>query len=404
MSAGVLDAKQFQQYPPRARALAEANLPLLRQLPVPFAAVLLRELISYDWHFPAEQQDLDKQLRLLNAMSPAELTQTMAAFQAISLPPELTSFPWAARPNDFLEKLTAFLWSAHAIDAFHEAAKGYGAVLDRANPTTEPRRLCIVIVGRGAPATSRQLFARLQPHGTLFTQLNGEEGLTQLLATVRARAQAQPAPYAHWYVDGDAIEDSSAAQNAGMVTVSYRALAPVRSLLLQKIQTERSTANVGPEQLRSFLAELDPQKLGDVQFGRDEILRRFQLSLLTEGSGTQIFSTTFVQWAGREILRRARPQTLLLRYAPRQTDRPMDDLLLGNEASHSDDPEGSLVDAEMGALYTWINLSRISSEDKATFVAWFEEGTQAVVIAPGMPRATVSTQPCTMKQMLQWIA
>jgi len=31
----------------------------------------------------------------------------------------------------------------------------------------------------------------------------------------------------------------------------------------------------------------------------DEVLNRFQVRLLTEGSGTQIFSTTFTQWEAR---------------------------------------------------------------------------------------------------------
>ena len=51
--------------------------------------------------------------------------------------------------------------------------------------------------------------------------------------------------------------------------------------------------------------------------GADAMLTRFQLSLLTEGSGTQVFATTFVQWAAREALRRAQPITLLARFTPR---------------------------------------------------------------------------------------
>ena len=42
---------------------------------------------------------------------------------------------------------------------------------------------------------------------------------------------------------------------------------------------------------------------------KDEVLERFKVSLLTEGSGTQIFSTSFAQWAAREALRRAQPLT-----------------------------------------------------------------------------------------------
>ena len=42
----------------------------------------------------------------------------------------------------------------------------------------------------------------------------------------------------------------------------------------------------------------------------DQVMQRFDVSLLTEGSGTQIFSTSFAQWAAREALRRAQPLTL----------------------------------------------------------------------------------------------
>ena len=41
------------------------------------------------------------------------------------------------------------------------------------------------------------------------------------------------------------------------------------------------------------------------------MLGRFQVKLLTEGSGTQIFSTTFAQWTAREALRRAEALTLV---------------------------------------------------------------------------------------------
>jgi hypothetical protein len=146
---------------------------------------------------------------------------------------------------------------------------------------------------------------------------------------------------------------------------------------------------------------------GDVEWGgtaQDQVLRHFQLSLVTEGSGTQIFSTTFVQWSAREILRRAQPSTLLLRYAPRQVDRPMDDLLLARSTAPELDPEGSLVDADMGAFYTWLNLMRLPGSDAARFIAWRESGTEAMVIAPGMAKGSVSNQPCSVQQILDWIA
>src|SRR5579872_2720307 len=91
----------------------------------------------------------------------------------------------------------------------------------------------------------------------------------------------------------------------------------------------------------------------------DEVLERFELKLLTEGSGTQIFSTVFAQWATREALRRAEPLTLLVRFAPRQRQRPMNELLSNAGATPELDPEGSLIDADMGAYYHWINQQRL---------------------------------------------
>ena len=402
-----LNKKDFAQYPPLAKRAAEDHLALLRQLPVPFAAVLLRELSGYDWQFPAERAEMDLQLRMLSDMNGPELAKTMEAFHAIPLSPELIRMPWAAQPGEFVEKMTAYLWTVHAIDAFHSAALAYGARLDRVRPAaeTEPARWCAVAVGRGARGSERRLFSKLRPHGTLFTQVSEVDGLRHLLEAAQARAQARPAMYGHWYVDGAAHEPFlSGSGRLSCVTLSYDSLGPLRNTLLRKMHDERSSAGVGPEQLRSALADFQPDELQAANLGDDPLLRRFQVRLLTEGAGTQIFSTTFVQWAGREILRRARPQTLLLRYAPRQIDRPMDDLLSAKATPSIEDPEGSLVDADMGAFYTWLNLSRLSPPERLTFLAWFEEGTEAIVIAPGMPKNVVSTQVCDLRKILTWAA
>lgn len=74
----------------------------------------------------------------------------------------------------------------------------------------------------------------------------------------------------------------------------------------------------------------------------------FVLRLYKEGSGTQVFSATFVQWAAREILRRARPQTLLLRFRLRQIERAIDELLLQTRSVHAEYRDvGSMSDAAM---------------------------------------------------------
>ena len=73
MHPGDLKANQFSSYPPQARQLAVNNLTLFRRLPEILLPILLQEVISYDWKFPAERKDLEDQLSFLNSLPPAEL-------------------------------------------------------------------------------------------------------------------------------------------------------------------------------------------------------------------------------------------------------------------------------------------------------------------------------------------
>jgi hypothetical protein len=132
----------------------------------------------------------------------------------------------------------------------------------------------------------------------------------------------------------------------------------------------------------------------------DEVLSRFQVKLLTEGSGTQIFSTTFAQWTAREALRRAQPLTLMVRFAPRQRQRPMNELLTSVQGNAELDLAGSLVDADMGAYYNWLNQQRLPGADKSGFLVWFEGHSQALVIGPSIPRGTESTTVADLGELV----
>jgi len=122
---------------------------------------------------------------------------------------------------------------------------------------------------------------------------------------------------------------------------------------------------------------------------------------LTEGSGTQIYSTTFVQWAAREALRRAHPLTIYTRYAPRQKERTMDELLSGTQKKTATDAEGSMIDGDMGAYCTWVNMQRLPGADDARFLAWFEGHGEAVAIAPGLKAGTEDATPTDIAGLLK---
>jgi len=53
MMPSELKPDHFKGYPPQGRDLAIRHLALLRLLPLAFLPILLREVIDYDWKFPA---------------------------------------------------------------------------------------------------------------------------------------------------------------------------------------------------------------------------------------------------------------------------------------------------------------------------------------------------------------
>lgn len=392
-----LQSDQFAHYPQDAKKLALAHLTVFRQLPLSFLAALLRELIEYDYKFPAERSAIDKELANLNSLSSAQIKEWFHSFAALSLSSKLEDLDWVNQPTKFIEHEAAYLWSTHQLDAFRQAAIDYGNRLQSA-VSTEPLpvpRLGIAVIGQGVASYDLPLFRNLRAHGTYFGQVKPDNGLELLLSAVEARAKSHPVAYGHWYVDGG----QAATQSPLLANVSYQALEPVRDNLLKYIQTQVSQPGMGPEELRSSLARLQPADLGMNKTG-DSVLDRFQVKVFSEGSGTQIFSTTFAQWTTREALRRAQPLTLLVRYAPRQRQRPMNELLSNPNANPELDPNGSLVDADMGAYYHWINQQRLDGAEQSSFLVWFEGHSQAMVIAPSLPRGVQSDSSMDLKQLL----
>ncbi len=399
-----LKPQDFAGYPPEARKLVTSYLGTLQRLPLSFLPTLLRELIEYDFKFPAERNAREKELANLTGLSRYEFKDRIHSFEDIQLSPQLEALDWVKAPAQFVEQLSAHLWSTHQLDAFRNASNEYADRLRAAVPPEPPQipRLGISIIGEGVPSYDGPIFRKLRAHGAYFANVKPENGLRVLLDAVTVRAKAHPVPYGHWYIDGGEAADSSPA----LTCVSYKALEPVRTALLRKIQTELDRPGMGPEALRSLLARLRPEELMQPASNRptDEVLQRFEIRLLTEGSGTQIFSTVFAQWAVREALRRAQPLTMLVRFAPRQRQKPMNELLTTVAATPEIDLMGSLVDADMGAYYNWLNQQRLSGAEQSAFLVWFEGHSQALVIGPSMPRGTESTSATDLGQLLAWTA
>jgi hypothetical protein len=99
----------------------------------------------------------------------------------------------------------------------------------------------------------------------------------------------------------------------------------------------------------------------------------------------------------------AQPLPLLVRFAPRQQQKPMNELLPANSNQQEMDVVGSLMDADMGADYNWRNQQRLLGAEKASFLVWFEGHNSALAISPSIPRHTESESEADVTKIVSWL-
>ena len=64
------------------------------------------------------------------------------------------------------------------------------------------------------------------------------------------------------------------------------------------------------------------------------------------------------------------------------------------------DCPGSLIDAEMGAYLSYVNLMRFPDAERASLLVWHEGYGQALLIGNGLPRGVESNSAMTVKELL----
>lgn len=398
MTPEQLVPSSFAAYPPMARRYALQYLPLLTRLPLAICPSFLQQLRGMDTSFPAEQAAFRWQCETLQSLPAGRLEQLFAPLAALRLSDDLRRMNWVQSPEKFITDLSAYLWSSGQLNQFRTATRDlFAAIPEREDPT---HRLVFVAIGQGAKIDGGRVLRKLRPKGVFLTALDHRTAFADARAAMLQHQQPTDAPYASWYIDGGTPQVSFSATNAGMTVITYPQLAGVRERVLARMQAPVSSAGGGAEQMQLHLTETSTQDVGVSALTNDPVLQRFYTELFTLSSGPQIFSTSFVQWTGRELARRAQPQTLFLRYAPRRSYQDMNQML-SDASPASVDAQGSLIDAEMGAYYNWIEMNRISAPGKLTFAVWVEDHPFALIVSPNAPAMTVCSTPLTLQQALK---
>ena len=78
-----LQAEQFAGYPPEAKRRDRSSFGRAAELPLSFLPSLLREVIEYDFKFPAERAAIDKELASLSSLSRVADQGLVSRFRAL---------------------------------------------------------------------------------------------------------------------------------------------------------------------------------------------------------------------------------------------------------------------------------------------------------------------------------
>ena len=189
---------------------------------------------------------------------------------------------------------------------------------------------------------------------------------------------------------------------AGLTCISYNSLTAVRTTLQDKMQKAFRPA-WDRRRFRTMLAKLRPDELGPGT-ADDRVLSRFQVSLLTEGSGNAGLQHHLRAVGGaRSVAPRPTADLIAaLRAAPARASHER--IARGDARKAGTGPAGSLVDADMGAYYTWLNQQRLEGAGQSSFLVWFEDHNEAIAIGPTLPRATESSGPVELEHLVRQVA
>ena len=396
MTPAELSAGSFSGYSAVGQAFAVEHLALLQRLPLAVCPSFLQQILRLDTSFPAERASLRSECEGLERLSRARFNALVSPLAGLKLPRDLESMDWVRAPADFVTALTATLWSSDQINKFRTST----TALFTSVPVEEDsvHRLVFVVLGNKARIDEAQAVRKLARSGVTLNALRFQGAWDEMRTAIAAREGAGSKQYASWYVDGGSPHPALAQGLLKTIAVSYAGLAPLRERVLVRMQGMVAKGS-GAEQMRTELTGTTLREAGAAEITDDPVLQRFYTELLTEGSGPQIFSTSFVQWTGRELARRVKPETLLLRYTPRQKYREVDELFAEARPSEMD-AQGAYRDAEMGAYYNWLEMRRISAPGKLTFVAWVEDHPLAVVLGTNAPEGSVCSTSMSLTEAI----
>lgn len=285
-------------------------------------------------------------------------------------------------------------------------------------------RLVVVIAPAELPVGAERMWERLKGRGRMLSLRSSPREVKDylpLLLTGATAGRGQPtiaqryaagpdrSRYDTWVIEADQEIAGLQQDSAGLVGLSYEALAKYRNDLLARVQKILQTEKIfSPRQMGQKLSELKAA-LSHEDEDPDPLVADFVRSVLLTGNGTLLINNTFVQWSAIQAIRRARPTVAVIGFGIRNKIKPFSSLLIYADQEKSTpiptqmDTLGTYVDLEVLSHYVWLECEKYVEYRRNTVYLFVAEGMdELLALAPPDFFMTRAGDPKTLEEVFAW--
>jgi len=407
---------------------------LLKRLPLTFQPFLNEQLHTWDFLFPFEQQYLSRILTTLGGLDDEHFARLFHGLQEMEARMEVSRWAFSTREqtieNASLLARSPYYheWRREVQKAFDEIDRQASANRYQASGRSENRLILLMFPDRlpldratawkGWRGIGRELELDLDSVSLTWTfneilfRGSSESGKRPRPSFVEAFAQKRGHSASDiWIIEaGSHLSGLLPELNASNGTaaratfLSWEKLKALRETFLQQLNAIRKDLS-DADAVYSRLRNVDVEQWCPPEVASQPAVREFVRSLFLSGNGAVVFSNSFVEWAGSESLRRARPNVLIARFGTRNKPKLFTSVaIFENQEKASPLPEvedlpGSALDAQVLAYYIWLSASRYPEYEHALCLCLAEGRSAAYALGPPDCPLWRETRPLTLVRL-----
>lgn len=404
---------------------------LIERLPVTFRPFINEKLAGMDGLFEFEKKSVESFLSFLENLTPEDFELLFKPVEAVEKKMNVEQWKFSLQ-GETLENTSLLAHSPY----YQEWRQAVQSVFDEASQKTHltpdqianlnRHRLVLIVLPRSLPVKKEAVWNDWTPQGHQLNLAAADFSNTSCSETLLGKGDASflsiaanaPGNSAEdfWILDADSTLENSmhSVQNPKGATnsatyLSYAELEPFREIFRDRLNwVQKDLADA--DKVIAALRQTDVSGLCPKPIKDQIATREFVKDLFLSGNGSVVFGNAFVQWAASEAFRRARPRVLAACFGLRSKPKPFTSITILEDQKHTSplpdiaDPEGSAIDAQILARYTWLSASRYEEYKNAVCLCVADAIPAIYAIAPAGHGLFEGTAPMTVEKIRGIIA